>query len=144
MKGKDLFEQFDKCGRLALPGAAQSFGQIGWTKHPAFEGVELKCIVSAKQTGGQFSYHLTRIAPNMKIGLHSHKEQIETHEVVSGRGTCVNQGSALRYEPGVVAIFPKNTPHEVAAGDEGLCLLAKFFPAQSCADSSAAATQASR
>lgn len=125
----DLFERFDTKGQLRLPGASVSFDGIPWSKHPAFEGVELKHIVTAKETGGQFSYHLVRIAPGKAIGGHIHQTQLETHEVIAGTGTCVNNGAELAYAPGVISILPMGLPHEVRAGAEGLCLFAKFIPA---------------
>ena len=93
------------------------------------KGVELKHIITSERTDGQFSYHLVRIAPNKKIGNHIHKKQLETHEVISGTGVCVNDGVELPYEAGVISIFPISVPHEVIAGDDGLCLFAKFMPA---------------
>lgn len=77
---------------------------IEWSKHPTFDGVELKHIVTAKDTDGLFSYHLVRIAPNCSIKEHIHETQLETHEVISGKGLCIN------------------------AGEEGLYLFAKFMP----------------
>ena len=44
-------------------------------------------------------------------------------------GVCVNDGVELPYETGVISIFPVGVPHEVIAGDDGLCLFAKFMPA---------------
>lgn len=70
MASQNLFEKFDHSGRLLLPDAAVPFGEIPWTAHPAFEGVSLKPLVCSEQTGGQFSFHLVRIAPNREIGLH--------------------------------------------------------------------------
>lgn len=129
MASQNLFEKFDHSGRLLLPDAEVPFGEIPWTAHPAFEGVSLKPLVCSKQTGGQFSFHLVRIAPNREIGLHVHAGQVETHEVVSGSGICINNGTELRYAPGVISIFPVNQPHRVTAGPDGLCLFAKFIPA---------------
>lgn len=129
MDEKDLFERFDEGGKLLLPGETTAFDKIPWSKHPAFEGVELKHIVTAEKTDGQFSFHLVRIAPNKKIGNHIHEKQLETHEVISGAGVCVNDGEKLPYEPGVVSFFPMKVPHEVIAGDDGLSLFAKFIPA---------------
>lgn len=86
MDYKNLFEKFDEEGKLLLPGAEVSFDAIPWSKHPTFEGVELKHIITSEKTGGQFSYHLVRIAPNKKIGNHIHEKQLETHEVISGAG----------------------------------------------------------
>ena len=129
MDYQNLFEQFNNAGKLILPHTEISFADIPWSKHPTFEGVELKHIVTSEQTGGQFSYHLVRIAPNKKIGNHVHKTQLETHEVISGNGICINEGAEIKYEPGVISILPMNIPHEVIAGNEGLYIFAKFMPA---------------
>ena len=129
MDYKNLFEKFNEGGKLLLPDATVTFDVIPWSKHPAFEGVELKHIITSERTDGQFSYHLVRIAPNKKIGNHIHEKQLETHEVISGTGVCVNDGVELPYEAGVISIFPIGVPHEVIAGDDGLCLFAKFMPA---------------
>ena len=129
MDYKNLFEKFNEGGKLLLPDATVTFDAIPWSKHPAFPGVELKHIITSERTDGQFSYHLVRIAPNKKIGNHIHEKQLETHEVISGTGVCVNDGVELPYEAGIISIFPIGVPHEVIAGDDGLCLFAKFMPA---------------
>ncbi len=129
MDYKNLFEKFNEEGKLLLPEATITFDVIPWSKHPTFEGVELKHIITSERTDGQFSYHLVRIAPNKKIGNHIHERQLETHEVIFGTGVCVNDGVELPYEAGVISIFPIGVPHEVIAGDDGLCLFAKFMPA---------------
>ena len=129
MDYKNLFEKFNEGGKLLLKDATVTFDAIPWSKHPAFEGVELKHIITSERTDGQFSYHLVRIAPNKKIGSHIHEKQLETHEVISGTGVCVNDGVELPYETGVISIFPIGVPHEVIAGGDGLCLFAKFMPA---------------
>ena len=129
MDYKNLFEKFNEGGKLLLPDATVTFDVIPWSKHPASPGVELKHIITSESTDGQFSYHLVRIAPNKKIGNHIHEKQLETHEVISGTGVCVNDGVELLYEAGVISIFPISVPHEVIAGDDGLCLFAKFMPA---------------
>lgn len=129
MDYKNLFEKFNEGGKLLLPDATVTFDAIPWSKHPASPGVELKHIITSERTDGQFSYHLVRIAPNKKIGNHIHEKQLETHEVISGTGICVNDGVELSYEAGVISIFPIGVPHEVIAGDDGLCLFAKFMPA---------------
>ena len=124
----EVFEKFNE-GKLSLPGKLVSFSEIAWSNHPTFEGVELKHIITSKDTNGQFSYHLVRIAPNKSIKNHIHETQLETHEVIAGSGECVNDGKTLKYEPGVISIMPAKIPHEVNAGAEGLYLFAKFFPA---------------
>ena len=123
-----LFEEFSN-GSLILPTKTVNFSGINWTKHPTFEGVELKHIVTAKETNGQFSYHLVRIAPNKSIKNHIHETQLETHEVIAGSGVCINAGVNIPYGTGKISIMPAGVAHEVNAGDDGLCLFAKFIPA---------------
>lgn len=124
---KNLFETFNVDGKLLLPDATVTFKDIPWSKHPTFEGVELKHIVVSKQTNGQFSYHLVKIAPHKKIGNHVHQEQLETHEIIFGNGTCINNGTELTYEPGVISIFPIGLPHEVLAGPMAFIFLPNLF-----------------
>lgn len=123
-----VFESFNN-GSLKLPANIISFADLPWNKHPTFEGVELKHIVTAKDTNGQFSYHLVRIAPHKGIGNHIHETQAETHEVISGDGICINDEVKIPYTTGTISIMPAGIPHEVNAGAEGLCLFAKFIPA---------------
>lgn len=123
-----VFEAFNT-GSLRLPAASRAFTEIPWSRHPSFAGVELKHIVTAGDTGGQFSYHLVRIAPNKCIGMHTHENQLETHEVIAGSGICMNGDVSIPYETGCISIMPAGVPHEVHAGDTGLLLFAKFIPA---------------
>ncbi|MCM1496113.1 MAG: cupin domain-containing protein [Bacteroides sp.] len=123
-----LFEAFDN-GSLILPTKSVKFAAIPWSKHTAFDGVELKHILTARDTGGQFSYHLVRIAPGKSIKNHIHEAQLETHEIIAGSGTCINNGIPIPYEPGTISILPAGIPHEVTATETGLYLFAKFIPA---------------
>lgn len=125
---ENSFETFNR-GHLMIPDKTTHFENLPWNRHPAFEGVELKHIVTSNDTNGAFSYHLVRIAPNKSILNHIHELQLETHEVIFGKGTCINQQCEIHYAPGVISIMPKAVPHEVHAGDEGLLLFAKFIPA---------------
>jgi quercetin dioxygenase-like cupin family protein len=124
----NVFEVFNN-GSLKLPATTVAFANIPWSKHTTFEGVELKHIVTSKDTNGQFSYHLVRIAPNKSIQNHIHETQLETHEVIAGSGVCINDGAEISYETGIISIMPTGIPHEVNAGANGLYLFAKFFPA---------------
>jgi len=128
MSGMSVFETFG-VGKMRVPGGERAFDALEWKKHPAFDGVELKHLTTGEQTGGAFSFHLVRIAPGKAIGLHVHETQLETHEVIAGRGTCLNDGTELPYDAGTVSFFPAGVPHEVRAGTEGLSIFAKFFPA---------------
>ena len=124
----ETFEDFN-AGHLCREDRSIPFEAVPWSAHPVFEGVELKHIITAKDTDGAFSYHLVRIAPNKRIGDHIHETQLETHEVIAGDGTCINGGFSQRYTPGTIAILPAKVRHEVQAGEQGLYLFAKFFPA---------------
>ena len=125
---KNLFETFNN-GKLIIPNKTVDFKNVPWNSHPTFDGVELKHIVTSSDTNGEFSYHLVRIAPNKSILNHVHEVQLETHEVISGSGTCINNQSVITYTPGVISIMPKAIPHEVHADDDGLLLFAKFIAA---------------
>lgn len=124
----NVFDEFIN-GKLILPEKTVNFAAIEWTKHPSYPGVELKHILTGKDTNNQFSFHLVRIAPNKEIGLHIHNPQLETHEIIGGSGTCLNNQTTLNYFPGIISIFSANTEHKVMAGPDGLYLFAKFFPA---------------
>ncbi len=100
----DTFELFNN-GKLVLPEKEAGFAEIEWLKHPTFRGVELKHIITAKDTDGKFSYHLVRIDPDCSIGNHIHETQLETHEVIKGSGKCVNAGSTIPYESGTISIM---------------------------------------
>lgn len=99
---------------------------IPWNKHQAFAGVFLKNLITQDSTDAMLSCHLVRIAPNKSIGLHSHADSIELHEVIAGSGTCIMQSVTLPYTPGTISLIACDMPHEVHAGQDGLCLFAKF------------------
>lgn len=128
MNKAETFTQFNN-GELVIPGYKKAFSDLPWSKHPTFDGVELKHIVTAQDTDGQFSYHLVRVAPNKRLENHTHEKQLETHEVISGSGTCINGGTSIPYQAGTLSIMPAGIEHQVTAGNDGLCLFAKFFPA---------------
>lgn len=125
---KALFDKFDN-GTFKSPYGEKRFSDLKWNPHPTFEGVELKHLITAADTNGEFSYHLVRIAPNKSIGEHIHETQLETHEVISGSGYCINEGVKIDYTAGKITILKKATPHSVTAGEDGLFLFAKFIPA---------------
>ena len=114
---------------MGSPDDTKDFSNITLSKHPSFTGVELKHILTPKETNGACSYHLVRIAPGCSIREHIHETQLETHEIIAGNGTCINEGTVINYEPGVISVFHADIPHEVNAGEDGLYLFAKFMPA---------------
>ena len=126
MNSNEIFDMFNK-GKLT--GTGISFNDISWYPHSKFEGVEMKNIITSGETGGKFSFHLVKIAPYKKIGLHIHENQLETHEVIFGEGLCKTEDNECAYKSGRIAIFPAKTKHEITAGAEGLYIFAKFIPA---------------
>lgn len=125
---KNLFQEFET-GMLAESGKQTDIGLCPWNEHKDFAGVSLKNIVTPEQTAGLFTCHLVRIEPNHKIGMHTHPNSIELHEIIKGSGTCQTETGEIHYTPGVMAIIPRNEQHEVRAGEDGLCLFAKFITA---------------
>lgn len=123
-----ILEKFAN-GKLFLSGQETDISAITWSNHANFSGVALKHLITAKDTNSKFSYHLVRIAPHKKIGEHLHETQLETHEIIAGSGICHSAGQALVYQVGNVVTLPAGIKHEVCAGNDGLLLLAKFFPA---------------
>jgi mannose-6-phosphate isomerase-like protein (cupin superfamily) len=104
-------------------------GSIPWNEHPKFRGVYLKHLIKGSDTEGQLSCHLVRIDPNSVLEQHVHEDQWELHEVIEGEGSFVLGSKEAPYFPGRMGIIPKGTNHKVIAGENGLVLLAKFFPA---------------
>lgn len=117
-------------GALAhLEEGACRLDACAWNKHPNFEGVELKHLVRGEATKGALSCHLVRVAPGKCLQSHTHDPQWELHEVVAGDG-CAKVGERnVEYTPGTMAVIKSGAVHEVTAGDKGLVLFAKFFPA---------------
>lgn len=124
----NTFNNFEK-GTLVIGLKQIDLADIAWIPHATFEGVTLKHLVTASQTEGCFSYHLVHIESNKKIGLHVHETQLETHEVIAGKGLCLIGGRESTYEPGVISLIPRETEHEIKAFEDGLYLFAKFLPA---------------
>jgi mannose-6-phosphate isomerase-like protein (cupin superfamily) len=128
MTGKDLFEKFDN-GVFSIPGLTIDVSTNEWYPHPVFGDLEVKDIVTGASTEGKYSFHLLRLAPNGKVGLHSHETQLEVNEIIAGYGICVNGGKETDLLPGTTTVSPAKVEHKMSAGDEGLLLFAKFFPA---------------
>lgn len=100
-----------------------------WNAHPKFSGVSLKHMIGAAQTDGLFSSHLVKVAPGCSLDTHIHADQLELHEVISGHGLCRIVDRELVYNTGKMAVIRKGEQHRVEAGEEGLVIMAKFFPA---------------
>lgn len=124
----NIFTALDS-GRMTGLNAEIDAGSLKWNPHPTFAGVDMKHLMTGKDTGGLFSMHLVRLEPGAEIGDHIHEKNWELHEVAEGSGVCLLDGRRVEYAPGVAAVMPESVPHSVQAGATGLCLLAKFMPA---------------
>ena len=64
----DVYRQFEN-GIFAGGGWQTDFGTLRWERHQEYDGVSLKHLVNTDRTGGRFSCHLVRIAPDCRIGV---------------------------------------------------------------------------
>lgn len=124
MNTKECFEK----GIINCSGKELYIESMKWNEHKTFKGVYLKHLLTGSDTGGVFSAHFVKIEAGHEIGLHTHKESDELHEVVDGKGSCLIGETTADYSCGVISLIPKSIPHRVRAGKEGLFIFAKFIP----------------
>jgi len=120
--------KFNK-GKLYINDECIDIGNLIWHEHPDFKGVFLKHLIIGKNTKNCLSCHLVKINPNCGIGIHKHKGKTELHEIISGNGYCMIEQNKFDYQKGIIGFIPADKNHSVKSGDNGLLLLAKFFPA---------------
>lgn len=116
-------------GAVHYSDRSENISGMDWTSHPKFKGVYLKNMIKGSDTNGLFSSHLVKIDPNCCLEKHCHENQLELHEVIEGDGSCNLIEEVFDYHLGKMAVIPKGKIHMVQAGENGLTLLAKFFPA---------------
>jgi quercetin dioxygenase-like cupin family protein len=116
-------------GRLALIDRDVAIAELAWNEHPKFRGVFLKHLIQGAAAAGQLSCHLVRVNPHCALETHIHEQQWEIHQVLAGEGDCLLKEKSITYKPGSLALIPPGARHRVAAGDQGLLLLATFSPA---------------
>ncbi len=120
-----LFEQ----GAVLFPDLEVRAAEKPWYAPPAWKGVFLKDLVTGKETGGTFSYHLMRVERNCEIPDHAHETQWSWNVVLGGAGTFVLGGRRVPVEVGQTFVTPPRVHHAVSAGDDEIVLLAIFAPA---------------
>lgn len=116
-------------GTVHYSNRTEKISDVEWVKHPKFKGVYLKNMIKGFDTDNLFSSHLVKIDPGCSLEPHCHGNQIELHEVIEGTGTCKLCENVFDYHFGKMAVIPQGENHSVHAGEGGLILLAKFFPA---------------
>lgn len=125
----DISEPFEK-GEVRLPDLEVRAMGTPWYSHPVWDGVYLKDLVTARETGGAFSYHLVRVSRNCEVADHDHETQWEWNVVLAGTGAFLLDGRTVPIRrPGQTFVTPPRIKHTVSAGDVELSLLALFVPA---------------
>ncbi len=117
-------------GTLNTLAQAECVSNRPWTPHPKFAGVYLKLLVAGADTDNRLSCHIVKIDPGAALSEHVHAGQWELHEVIEGEGVARLAEREFPYHPGQMTVIPQGISHQVVAGENGLVLLAKFFPAQ--------------
>jgi len=128
MESKKISEIFEQ-GVVIFPGAETEANAKPWYPLPGCSGVFLKDLVTGKETGGRFSYHLVRIWKEREVADHDHETQWEWNLVIGGKGTFVIGDKEVATAPGQTFVTPPKNHHTVIAGHEDLSLLALFVPA---------------
>jgi len=128
MEPNKITETFEQ-GVVVFPHMETEANAKPWYSLPGCEGVFLKDLVTGKETGGKFSYHLVRVWKNSEVSDHDHETQCEWNLIISGKGTFVIGGREVSIVPGQTFVTPPKNHHTVRAGDEDLSLLALFIPA---------------
>jgi quercetin dioxygenase-like cupin family protein len=120
-----LFEN----GNVICTEKIMSMENVPWVKHPVFEGVFMKNLITAAETHGAFSCHLARISPGHSVDEHSHSELWEFNEVLEGIGTMTLADKTITCKAGDSFVNPPGVPHSLTASDGELYITAKFVPA---------------
>lgn len=129
MKQRGISEPFEQ-GAVLFPGLEFRTMEKPWYAHPAWNGVFLKDLVTAKGTGGAFSYHLVRVSRNCEVADHDHESQWVWNVVLGGTGSFLVEGREISVvQPGQTFVTPPRTHHMVSAGNDELSLLALSVPA---------------
>jgi mannose-6-phosphate isomerase-like protein (cupin superfamily) len=128
MEQKKIPEIFEQ-GVVVFPRFETEANAKPWYSLQGSEGVFLKDLVTGKETGGKFSYHLVRIWKDGEVTGHDHETQWEWNLILSGKGTFVMGDKEVAVAPGQAFVTPPKNHHTVSAGHEDLSLIALFIPA---------------
>jgi len=128
MENRNLAALFE-LGAVISPTQEIDAADRPWYSLPGSHGVFLKDMVTGKETGGKFSYHLVRIEKNCEVPDHDHETQWEWNMILRGKGTFLLGDKEVTIQPGQSFATPPKNHHTVSAGDEELSLLAVFVPA---------------
>lgn len=93
--------------------------------HSIFTGVSLKKLTQSDC----FSVHIVKVEPFCTLETHTHPDNFEMHQVISGSGEVIIGKTVSNYTPGSIGMIPAGVSHKVYANAEGLYILAVFSPA---------------
>jgi Mannose-6-phosphate isomerase len=128
MDAPDLSACFET-GTVIFPDYTTDAADRPWRASPVSDGVFLKDLATARETGGKFSYHLVRIRKGCAVANHDHAIPWEWNMILRGSGTIVLGEKEIPVTAGQSCATPPGVPHAVIAGDEDLLLVALFVPA---------------
>jgi quercetin dioxygenase-like cupin family protein len=128
MESRNLAALFER-GPVIAPDRETDAADRPWYSLPGSHGVFLKDLVTGKETGGAFSYHLVRIEKTCEVPDHDHATQWEWNMVLRGNGTFLMGDKEVAIQPGQSFATPPENHHTVSAGSEELSLVAVFVPA---------------
>ncbi|RXE56393.1 cupin [Methanoculleus taiwanensis] len=128
MEQKNVLDIFDQ-GVVFLPDLEIMSAEKPWYPHPEWKGVFLKDLVTGKETGGAFSYHLVRVWKNHEVMDHNHETQWEWNRIIDGTGVFLFEDKEIPLADGQTFVTPPGVRHAVSAHHEDLSLLAVFVPA---------------
>jgi quercetin dioxygenase-like cupin family protein len=128
MEQKNAQNIFDQ-GVVFLPDLEIESAKRLWYPHPEWRGVFLKDLVTGKETGGMFSYHLVRVWKDCEVMDHDHETQWEWNRIIDGQGVFFFEDREISLAHGQTFVTPPGVRHAVSAHNGDLSLLAVFIPA---------------
>nr|WP_319538250.1 cupin domain-containing protein [uncultured Methanospirillum sp.] len=124
----DVSRIFDQ-GTVVFPDHKEDINKKSWYTPPGWVGVSLKDIITGKDTGGAFSYHLVRITRHCEVPSHVHDTEWEWNVILNGNGSFVIQEKETQVVIGETYVTPPGISHTVKAGNSDLVITATFVPA---------------
>ncbi|MBP2133736.1 quercetin dioxygenase-like cupin family protein [Methanomicrobium sp. W14] len=99
-----------------------------WYEHPEWKGIRLKDLLTGKDTGNKFSYHLVHIEKNCEIPKHLHEKEWELNRMIKGKGLFIFDNKEITLSAGQTFATPPGVSHAVSSYDSEMSLLALFIP----------------
>jgi len=104
--------------------------KINWIKHPKFEGVFIKYLLTKKFNDSSITCLLVKTPKGVSIPQHIHEGKQDIIYPLQGNGKIYIEGKGeFPYIPGVCIVVPKDTPHYVYDVKETLLAFDIFNPA---------------